>query len=178
MRIPLFGAVVTDLIADEASVRRRRWGCIESSAGRFVSLRLTPMPKLLSVREVWPMGDRYHARGPADRCRLYYYHPRSAGDYLALRYLVTTSGAAYRTVLAALRTLDRVAAIKQSRAIVCDAANLRLSERVLRRHGYRPHAPMRWRRNYIRRLRLPAEEPNERTAEFRRRLLAAAGSHA
>lgn len=133
-------------------MRRRRYGVIESRGGEFVSLYLRPYPKLLSLRELWPVGDRYHERGPADRCRLYYNQPLGSPRFLALKYVATTHGTSYRTLLAALRVLDQVAQIKGSDAIVCDAANSRLSDRFMRRMGWAPHAPMRWRRNFIKRF--------------------------
>jgi hypothetical protein len=37
-------------------------------------------------------------------------------------------------------------------AIVCDAANLRISERLMKRFGYEPHKPQHWHRNFIRRF--------------------------
>ena len=48
--------------------------------------------------------------------------------------------------------LDSIAEIKQIDAIVCDAGNVRLSERLMARLGWEPHQPSRWHRNYIRRF--------------------------
>jgi len=35
---------------------------------------------------------------------------------------------------------------------VCDAANVRLSDRFMARMGWEPHKPQRWHRNFIRRF--------------------------
>lgn len=125
---------------------------IQARNGRFESILFRPWPKLVSARDLWPVGDDYHERGPADRCRLYFNQPLGHGSYLALKYIATTPGSSYRTLLATLRALDAVAQLKGTDALVCDAANSRLSDRFLARQGWQPHAPMPWRRNYIKRF--------------------------
>lgn len=148
----MLSETITDLDAQADRVRARRYGVIETRDGRFVGLTFRPWPKLLSMRELWPVGVDYHERGPVDRCRLYFNQPRRHSAFLALKYVATTHGTNYRTLLAAVRTLDRVAEIKRTDAIVCDAANSRLSDRFMARQGWEPHAPMPWRRNFIKRL--------------------------
>lgn len=149
--MPLF-ETVTDLEAGAATLGARRYGVIETQAGQFVSVSLRPWPHLLSLRELWPLGDQWKPSGPPDRCRLYYNEPRGHDGFLALRYVACTAGASYATFRAALRTLDQIAELKGSRALLCDASNHRLSDRFLRRQGWEPHAPMWGRRNWIRRL--------------------------
>jgi len=58
--------------------------------------------------------------------------------------------------------LEAVAERKRSDAILCDVANTRFSDRLIRRMGWESHKPERWHRNYIKRfygkypkLRLP-----------------------
>jgi len=143
---------ITDLTAGAETLRHRRYGVIETRGGELVSVTLRPWPHLLSLRELWPLGDAWRPAGPMDRCRLYYNQPRGCEEFLALRYVACTAGASYATFRAALRTLDEIAALKGSRALLCDAANNRLSDRFLRRMGWEPHAPMWGRRNYIRRF--------------------------
>lgn len=143
---------VTDWNADGAALQRGRYGIIETAAGRLVEVRLRPWPKILSWPELWPLGRDYHARGDADRCLLYYNQPRRHSSFLALRYIVSTQGTTYATFRAALTALDNLARLKGSDALLCDAANRRLSDRLLRRFGWQPHAPCRWRRNYIKRF--------------------------
>ncbi|MGI9429829.1 MAG: hypothetical protein ACR2NM_14295 [Bythopirellula sp.] len=133
-------------------IRRRNYGVIETSAGRWVALHFRPWPKLVAWPEILPVGPTYHARGQADRCLLYFNQPRSCPNYLALKYLVSTQGTSYTTARAALTTLDAIAALKGSDAILCDAFNKRLSERMLQRFGWEAHKPQRWHRNYIKRF--------------------------
>lgn len=143
---------IDDWHAGSEALRRRRYGVIETSGGRLVAVHLRPWPKLLSWPEIWPVGPGYHARGAADRCLLCYNQPRRFGNFLALKYIVSTPSTSYATFRAALVALDELARLKGSDALLCDAANTRLSDRLLQRLGWTPHAPKRWRRNYIKRL--------------------------
>jgi hypothetical protein len=149
--MPLFESIA-DLENDAEQIRQRRYGVIETAAGRLVAVHLRPWPKLLSRREVWPVGSRYHARGPADRCLLYYNQPLRFPSFLALKYVVSTEGTRYATFRASLAVLDAIASIKRSDALLCDAANSRISDRLLRRLGWEPHRPQRWHRNFIKRF--------------------------
>jgi hypothetical protein len=150
--MPLF-ETATEL--DDAAVLRRRYGVIETRGGQLVRVSLRPWPHVASLRELWPLGDRWRPMGPADRCRLYYNQPRGHDGFLALRYVASTPGTSYATFRAALVALDTIGRLKGIDALLCDAANQRLSDRFLRRMGWEPHAPMWGRRNYIRRLRRP-----------------------
>lgn len=151
MRNP-FWQTVTDWQQEEDVIRERRYGVIETSAGQLVAIHFHPLPKLLAWPEVLPVGPTYHARGQADRCLLYFNQPLNCPKYLALKYVVSTQGTQYATFRAALTALDRIAEIKRSDAILCDAFNKRLSDRFLRRLGWEPHKPQRWHRNYIKRF--------------------------
>lgn len=143
---------ITDWDRDQETISRRRYGVIETSAGRLVAIHFRPLPKLLSWPEVWPAGAAYHARGQADRCLLYFNQPLSSPNYLALKYMVSTLGTSFATCRAALNTLDAIAELKQTDAILCDAFNQRLSDRLLKRHGWESHKPQRWHRNFIKRF--------------------------
>ena len=143
---------ITDFDAGRERIRARRYGVIETAGGELRSIQLRPWPRLVSPTELWPLGPRHHARGAADRCLLYYNQPRRMPNFLALKYVVSTAGTSYRTFRAALTALDAIAELKQIDAIVCDAANARLSDRFMARLGWEPHKPQRWHRNFIRRF--------------------------
>ena len=143
---------IDDWKSGEAQIRTGRYGVIETSAGQLVAVHLRPWPKLFSWPEFWPVGNSYHARGRHDHCLLYYNQPRGHSSFLALKYVVTTPGTPYATFRAALTTLDAIAELKQTDAILCDAFNSRLSDRFLRRMGWEPHKPQRWHRNFIKRF--------------------------
>lgn len=143
---------ISDLNAGCERIRARRYGVIETANGELQAVHLRPWPKLLAAPELLPLGPKYHQRGEADRCLLYFNQPRRMPSFLALKYIVSTHGTSYRTFRAALTALDAIAEIKQIDAIVCDAANVRLSDRVMARLGWEPHKPQRWHRNFIRRF--------------------------
>jgi hypothetical protein len=147
-----FTTTITDWDASRELLLRGRYGLIETSGGRLVAVHLRPWPKLLSWPEMWPVADDYHARGEADRCYLYFNQPRRFSNFLALKYIVSTQGAGYASIRAALAALDRLAELKRIDALLCDAANTRISDRLLRRFGWAPHKPQRWRRNFIKRF--------------------------
>ena len=148
----MFTTTISDWDADRERLVRGRYGVIETAGGRFVAVHLRPWPKLLSWPELWPVGPAYHARGGADRCWLYFNQPRQCSSFLALKYVASTRGTSYATFLAALAALDRLAELKRTDALLCDAANTRISDRLLRRLGWESHKPQRWRRNYIKRF--------------------------
>jgi hypothetical protein len=145
-------STVADWEAGRDELLRRRYGVIEATAGGAIAVHLRPWPKLVSWREIWPVGPSYHARGQANCCLLYYNQPRRFPNYLALKYVVSTRGTTYATIRAALVALDRLAELKGADALLCDAANTRISDRLLARLGWEAHAPARWRRNFIKRF--------------------------
>jgi hypothetical protein len=148
----LLTETITDFGAGRERIRARRWGVIEVGGGELRAVRLRAWPKLVSLPELLPLGPRYHSRGAADQCLLYYNQPLRMPSFLALKYIVSTVGTTYRTFRTSLLILDAIAELKQSDAIVCDAANFRLSDRLMARLGWEPHKPERWHRNYIRRF--------------------------
>ncbi len=135
-----------------SEIRAGRYGVIETKAGRLVSIHLRCWPKLIDLPDLWPVGDRHHRRGPTDCCWLYYNQPRRFPNFLALKYLVTSQATNYSTLRVALKTLDAVAELKQTDALLCDAANHRISDRSLARQGWQAHKPQRWHRNFIKRF--------------------------
>ena len=143
---------ITDFDAGRERIHTRRYGVIETTGGRLAAVYLRPWPKLLALPDLVPLDPSYHASGADDRCLLYYNQPWRMPNFLALKYIVSTSGTRYATIRAALQVLDAIAELKQTDAIVCDALNRRLTERALRRFGWEPHKPQRWHRNFIRRF--------------------------
>ena len=148
---PLF-ETVTDLAAQADVVRRRRYGVIEMAEGQFRQLRLRPLPKFYTPFDYFLRGEGYHRSQPGDRCLLYYNQPRNFSNFLALKYVVSTRDATLATFRGALEVFDRIAEIKGADALLCEVANFRISDRLLARWGWAPHAPSRWRRNFIKRF--------------------------
>jgi len=149
--MPLWETIV-DLEAAAPRIAARRYGVIQTQAGRFECLTLRPFPKWSSLVDVRVFGRRRHESMPGDHCWLYYNQPWGHESFLALSLVVSSSRGTFATVTRALKALDEIARIKRSDALLCDACNLRISDRVLRRWGWEPHKPGSSRRNFIKRF--------------------------
>lgn len=143
---------VTDFFGQAEVLRRRRYGVIDVRGGRLHRIVLRPWPKLVSWPDLTVLGAWQHQHRPGDRCLLYYNQPRRSSNYLALKYVVSYRDATLATFRGALQVLDAIAKLKRTDAIVCDAANLRISDRLATRWGWEPHCPARWHRNLIKRF--------------------------
>ncbi|MFO0899748.1 MAG: hypothetical protein U0836_20150 [Pirellulales bacterium] len=143
---------ITDLDASAARIAARRYGVIHTAGGRFEHLRLRPFPKWSTVADVHLFGRRRHERLPGDRCWLYYNQPWGHERFLALTFVVSSREGTLATFRRALTVLDEIARIKQSDALLCDACNLRISDRLLRRWGWAAHKPGSRRRHFIKRF--------------------------
>lgn len=140
-------------LRDGAEVlRRRAHGVIEVAQGRLRRVVLRPFPKLVSMLEISLTGRWCHGRRPGDWCLLYYDQPRRFPSFLAVKYLVSARHSTYGTLRRALDTLDEIARLKQTDALLCQVSNRRISGRMLARCGWEPHCPAGWRRHYIKRF--------------------------
>lgn len=143
---------ILDLESDAPLVRSRRYGLIEAAGGELQAIHLRPWPKVVSLAEIMLWGRWRHERMTGDRCWVYYNQPLLHTNYLALTYTISTRDCSLATAFAAMKTLDEVARIKRSDAILCEAWNLRLSDRFLARYGWEQHKPSRWHRHFIKRF--------------------------
>jgi hypothetical protein len=141
---------ITDLESQRAEVVVGRYGVIEVVDGQLRQLTLRPWPKMVSLWESLGWGEYLHCHRQGDCCRLYYNQPRGSEKYLALKYMVSTRGTTLRSFQTALAILDEVAHLKRSDALVCQAANLRLNDRFMKRFGWEQHTS--YPRNYIKRF--------------------------
>jgi hypothetical protein len=137
---------------DRQLLARGRYGVIEIRQGRLQAVHLRYWPKVVSALEVEWLGHRQHDETSGDRLLLYYNQPRRCPNYLALVYVVSRGETGLSSIQAGRDVLYEIARLKHSDAIVCDAWNLRISERLLARWGWEPHKPQRWHRNYIKRF--------------------------
>jgi hypothetical protein len=143
---------VYDISTQADLLRRRRYGVIEAADGRFRQIRLRPAPKIASVPGILLFGGSYHRRFPGDRIWLYYNQPLRFPNFLVLKYVVSGRDGSFGSLCRVLETLDEVARLKRSDAVLCDVANWRISSRVLARSGWEPHCPSRWHRHFIKRF--------------------------
>jgi hypothetical protein len=143
---------VHDLAGSAGILRQRRHGVIEVAGGRLQAIRFRPFAKRVSWWQSQLLGRWIHARRPGDRCLLFYNQPWRQPIFLAVPYVVSHSGTTLASIRGALAVLDEIARLKGTLSIVCDVSNARISDRLLKRWGWEPHAPMRWHRNWIKRL--------------------------
>ena len=143
---------VTELEDGADALRRRRYGVIEVAGGEFRRVLLRPYPKLISAPEILLLGGCYHRYRRGDRLWLYYNQPWRFPSYLAVTYMVSARNTALHSVRRALAVLDRIARLKRTDAMLCDAGNWRLSTELLSRFGWEPHCPSRLHRHFIKRL--------------------------
>lgn len=148
---PLF-ETVTDLAAGAETLRRRRYGVICVAAGQLQHVRLRPWAKIVSAPGIMLLGGWWHAHHDDDRLWLYYNQPWRFSNYLVLKYVVAGRRTSYRSLLRAADTLDEIARLKRSDALLCDVANWRISTPMLARFGWVPHCPSRWHRHFIKRF--------------------------
>jgi hypothetical protein len=143
---------VTDLSQGTQTLRTRRYGVIETRNGDFRRIRLRPFPRIGSVPETMLLGGAFHRYCPGDCCLLYYNQPRRFPNFLAVKYILSSHRATWGSVQRALEVLEEIARIKHSEALLCDAANWRLSTAIMNRMGWESHCPSRWHRHFIRRF--------------------------
>ncbi|MCH8342934.1 MAG: hypothetical protein IH983_02995 [Planctomycetes bacterium] len=161
---PLF-ETVTDLHGERDRIRRRRYGVIEVRDGRFLQIRMRPFPKFISGLEILIQRRWRRRREQGEGCLVFYDQPSRFPNFLAVKYVVSRVGTTYGSIRTAARVLDEIARIKGTDALLCDAANPRISDRLLRRWGWESHRPQRWRRNYIKRFYGEYPEPFNPWAE-------------
>ncbi|MGM0487189.1 MAG: hypothetical protein ACQESR_10555 [Planctomycetota bacterium] len=152
---------VHDPQQDAKVLRRRAYGVICIEDERLQRILLRPWPKLSSVPEIVLLGTWFHDRASGNRCWLYYNQPFQHRNFLALRYVVSSRYASFRTFRGALVVLDEIARIKQSDAIVCEVSNPRISDRLLRRWGWERHVHASRRRHFIKRFYGTYPDPGE-----------------
>lgn len=133
-------------------LRRRAYGVICIEDERLKEILLRPWPKIISGTEITLLGNLFHNRAAGNSCWLYYNQPRGHPSFLALKYVISSRHASFKTCRSSLVVLDQIARIKHSDAIVCEVSNLRISDRLLRRWGWEPHVPSSRRRHFIKRF--------------------------
>ena len=135
-----------------SQLQRRGHGVIEAAAGRVERVTRRRWPTTVVAASLFAPTSFGKLRGAPDRCRLYFNQPRSCPNYLTLKFVATTPGTSYATFRAALIGLDALAQLRGIDAIVCEAANPRISERLLARLGWERHHLRSRRRHYIKRF--------------------------
>jgi len=147
-----FFVSIENLSENEALVRNRAYGIIETRGGEFVSLKFKPWPKLVSASGAAWAGALRNTRVIQDRCRIFFNQPIGHRNYIALKYIESTLGTTMSTLRKSMRVLDEVARIKRTDAIFAHVTNSRISERLMDRWGWQRHLLHKSGRHFIKRF--------------------------
>jgi hypothetical protein len=153
--------VVTDWSWQTDALRDGAYGLIEVRDERLVGVSIRPFARRVSRIEAFLWGRLSHRLREGNHCWLYYRQPRRFPGFLVLDYVISARHTTLGTARGALVLLEEIARLKGSDALLCDVATARISERLLSRWDWAPHAGSRWHRNYIKRFygRYPDRDP-------------------
>jgi len=127
-----------------------RSGRIIVDAGQLVSITRLWLPAQVSVARVW--WDSYFSPGQADRCVLDFHQPWGSPGFLTLDYVRSGPQTSFASFRRAVMTLDEVARIRGSLAIVAHISTRSISDRLLKRWGWEQHC-LHWKgRHWIKRF--------------------------
>ena len=149
--MPLFESI-NDITKNLDKIKSRPYGMIEIQDEKMVSIQFRPWPKLISAVEVAWIGGWKHRRDKRNRCVLYYNQPIAHRNFLTLAYVQSTLGTSYASFRKSLVILDHIAMIKGSDALLCEATDQRISDRLLRRLGWERHMEASRKRHWIKRF--------------------------
>lgn len=141
---------IRNLCGEVDAVARWRAGTIVTASGRLVHARQRWMRYKASQLRVW--WDKNHRERSIDRCQLFFHQAPGAPDFLVVGYVAGGEKCSLSTFYCALVALDEIARIKGSHAIVAEATNSRLSDRLFRRWGWERHCLNLRGRHYIKRF--------------------------
>ncbi len=143
--------LVTDIRDPDqrAAIRRWRRGRITMRGGRLVSLAPRRWTLPTSIARVW-WQQRFRP-GDVDQCLLDYRSSR-LGGFIVLDFVQSGPATQLDTFRGACQLLDEVARIREAVAIVAHVSTTAISDRLLRRWGWQPHAHGLGGRHWIKRF--------------------------
>ncbi|MEQ1825161.1 MAG: hypothetical protein ABL921_04420 [Pirellula sp.] len=145
--------------SSDRKLLRWRYGEVETHAGHLVAISGRWWPWLASQWDTW--RDAYLKDLPTDVCRFYYAFPIRSPDFMAVLYTHSGPMTQYKTFCKGVTVLDEIAMMRKVQAVVCQATNERLNERLMRRLGYVRHAFSLGENHYIKRLKGSKSLSNE-----------------
>lgn len=141
---------MADLAGNERIVSQWRYGTVVLQNGRVILIQARWWPRWGTV---WgAMTDRVVRVLPEDECRFYYSFPRSSPGFMSLLYVHAGEKTCYSTFHQGIVAIDTIARWRNSKAIVCQVTNSRLTHRMMTRWGYVRHAESLGDNHYIHRL--------------------------
>jgi hypothetical protein len=109
------------------------------------------VPPLASRWDV--LVDTLRPRAAEGECRVFYAFPLRTPGFMAVQYLLCGPQTPYATLRRSVEIVSWIAQARRCQAVVCQAISDRLSERVMNRWGYVPHAKTLGPGHYIHRLK-------------------------
>jgi hypothetical protein len=156
---------VTDVSESAYQIKSWHYGEIELREGKLHRIYPRWWPRIGSAWE--SMVDSYIRRLPEDHCRVYYAFPLRSPGFMSVLYAYSGPRTSYKTLLRGVTAVEEIARLRNVQAIVCQATNPRLNERLMSRLGYVRHAHSLGSNHYIKRLASPPSIParSEREAQ-------------
>lgn len=141
--------IVTDLRTETETLRTWKRGRITMCDGNLVSIRRRRLAISASMARVWVQA-RYKP-GNRDQCILDYRSSR-VGGFMVLEFVQSGPSTQLSTFRGACQILDEVAKRRQSVAILAHVSTDAITDRLLIRWGWEPHAGNLSGRHWIKRF--------------------------
>ncbi len=125
-------------------------GRIHIRGGQLTAIDSRWLPGMASTMQIW--FDSRSRQSRTDHCYLDYRATRRVPGYLTLEYIRCRPGTSYASFRAALRVLDAIAQQRRALAIFAHVGTTRISDRLLERFGWQPHAAKLGGRQWIKRF--------------------------
>jgi hypothetical protein len=142
-----FIETIRDVESNQETLRRRPYGIIEAAQGKLVKIQLKPWPKIASLMEAHWIQRMKTRRYQYDVCRLFYNQPMGHRNYLTLAYVESSFKTSLKTFYVTLDTLNQIAYLKRSDAILAEVTNSRLTDRFMIRRGWERYMEHKSQRN-------------------------------
>jgi hypothetical protein len=140
---------VTDIRRQADILSTWRNGRIVMKDGCLVAIRRRFWPTPASIARVW-LQTRFN-RGTRDECTLEYRSARPGG-FIVLDYIHSGPQTQLATFRGACQILDEIARLRGAVAILAHVSTDAISDRLLRRWGWEPHANHMAGRHWIKRF--------------------------
>jgi hypothetical protein len=140
---------VTDVRTHANTLKQWNRGRITMRNGKLVSVRRRQFYMPASIARVW-----FQARfkpGNRDQCTLDYRCNR-IGGFMVVEFIQSGPSTQLATLRGACQILDEIARLRQSVAILAHVSTSAISDRLLKRWGWEPHAGTLSGRHWIKRF--------------------------
>jgi len=141
--------IVTDLRTETETLRTWKRGRITMCDGALVSIRRRRLTISASIARVW-IQARWKP-GNRDQCILDYRASRLDG-FMVLEFIQSGPSTQLATFRGACQILDEVAKLRRAVAILAHVSTDAITDRLLRRWGWEPHAGNLSGRHWIKRF--------------------------